>query len=101
MTPSRTGTAHTKVIRLSLGFMVDPPGLDDVDGDGFDYVPHEPRAIPIRRRRLHLSGRVHCAHHKSPAARIGKAQGRFPLAEAVLAVILAKPGFDPALPLVV
>src|SRR5260370_19002869 len=73
----------------------------NMDVDGFDHVSHEARAVPVRRRWLHLPCRVDSAHHESPAADVGEAQGCLPLPKAVFAAILAEPGFGPALPLVV
>src|SRR6266404_3377696 len=67
---------------------------------GFNYVSHETRAIPVRRRRLQLPCRVDSAHHESSATGVGQAQGCLPLPKAVLAVILAEPGFGPAPPVV-
>src|SRR5258707_14290747 len=98
--PTRTGTAQTKIVRRNLAFMGRSSRSCNMDIYGFDYVSHETRAVPVRRRRLHLPCRVDGAHHESPAAGVGQGQGRLPLPKAVLAVIIAEPGFGPALPLV-
>src|SRR3981081_2350066 len=68
---------------------------------GFDYVSHETRAVPVRRRRLHLSRAVDGARHERSGPRVGKARGVLPLPKAVLAVILAELGCGPPLPVVV